>query len=283
MTCPFLREAQVKFCRTAAVRKLIPLTLAGKTEEKCSSSEHATCAVYQAHPQESDGAPGPCPYLRESLMQYCGAAPVAKFVPYSESLISRCGNDGFRYCELYLGMAHPSTDSDPVDGIALPNWLQYSANHMWLDVTEDGVCHAGIDAFLSRALGKVDRISYVWQKGIRRPAAVLTVNGMDLEVVFPNPLLLTGCNLYLRADPARLAAEPYTGAWLFEGTPLPDTTRGLVEGPAARDWMEREQHRMNDFLQEQSGCTADGGQFAGGLARMLEREQALALFHEFFI
>ena len=201
MTCPFLREAQVKFCRTAAVRKLIPLTLAGKTEEKCSSGEHATCAVYQAHPQESDGAPGPCPYLRESLMQYCGAAPVAKFVPYSESLISRCGNDGFRYCELYLGMAHPATDSDPVDGIALPNWLRYSANHMWLDVTEDGVCHAGIDAFLSRALGKVDRISYVWQKGIRRPAAVLTVNGMDLEVVFPNPLMLTGCNLYLRADP----------------------------------------------------------------------------------
>ena len=101
--------------------------------------------------------------------------------------------------------------------------------------------------------------------------------------MFPNPLLLTGCNLYLRADPSRLAAEPYTGAWLFEGTPLPDTARGLVEGPAAREWMEREQHRMNDFLQEQSGCTADGGQFASGLARMLEREQALALFHEFFI
>ena len=36
MTCPFLRESQVKFCRTAAVRKLIPLTLAGKTDEKCS-------------------------------------------------------------------------------------------------------------------------------------------------------------------------------------------------------------------------------------------------------
>ena len=32
MTCPFLRESQVKFCRTASVRKLIPLTLAGKAD-----------------------------------------------------------------------------------------------------------------------------------------------------------------------------------------------------------------------------------------------------------
>lgn len=281
MTCPFLREAQVKFCRTAAVRKMIPLALAAKTDEKCAGPEHTTCAVYRGQPAQDGGAAGPCPYLRESLMQYCGAAPVARFVPYSESLISRCGNDGHRYCELYLGMAHPAL-GEPVDGVAVPAWLRYSPNHMWLDVTDDGVCHAGIDAFLSRALGRVDRISYVWQKGVRRPAAVLTVNGMDLEVVFPNAFLLTGCNLYLRADPSRLASEPYTGGWMFEGTPLPETTLGLVEGLEARDWMEREQQRMNEFLQQQSGCAADGGEAAGGVLRGLEREQALGLYHEFF-
>jgi hypothetical protein len=31
-------------------------------------------------------------------MQYCGAAPASRFVPYSESVLSRCAN-GFRYCE----------------------------------------------------------------------------------------------------------------------------------------------------------------------------------------
>ena len=40
---------------------------------------------------------------------------------------------------------------------------------------------------------------------------------------------------------------------------------------------------MNEFLQEQTGCAADGGVFAGGLPRVLEREQALVLFHEFFM
>lgn len=282
MTCPFLREAQVKYCRTAAVRKLIPLTAAAQADEKCGSAEHASCAVYASRKEEGAPAAGPCPFLGESLMQYCGAAPVAKFVPYSESLISRCGNDAFRYCELYLGMAHPSTGSEQGDGIPAPDWLRFSSNHMWLDVTEDGVCHVGIDAFLSRAVGKVDRISYVWQKGARRPAAVLTVNGIDLEVVFPNTLMLTGCNLYLRADPGRLALDPYTAGWLFEGSPLEETTRGLMQGAVAREWMQQEQHRINHFLQQQTGCAADGGVFSAGLPRVLEREQALALFHEFF-
>jgi glycine cleavage system H lipoate-binding protein len=282
MTCPFLREAQVKYCRSAAVRKLIPLTMAAKTGEKCGGPEYGSCSVYAAHREEDAPAAGPCPYLRESLMQYCGAAPVTRFVPYSESLISRCGNDSFRYCELYLAMAHPGTPGEQSDAVAIPDWLRYSRNHMWLDVTDDGMCHAGIDAFLSRALGKVDRVSYVWQKGARKPAAVLTVNGIDLEVAFPNAMMLTGCNLYLRADPSRLATDPYKAGWLFEGTPLDDTSAGLVEGETARDWMQQEQRRMNDFLQQQSGCSADGGMFAPGVARVLEREQAVALFHEFF-
>ena len=47
--------------------------------------------------------------------------------------------------------------------------------------------------------------------------------------------------------------------------------------------MEREHRRMNGFLQEQTGCSADGGVLAGGLPRVLEREQSLVLFHEFFM
>ena len=164
MTCPFLKEAQVKYCQTSPVRKLIPIAAAGRADEKCSSQEHLTCPVYRTQPVEQT-ASGHCPYLGESLMQYCGAAPVAKMIPYSESQLSRCGSDRFRYCELYLSMAHPGAPAGDVDGIPLPDWLRYSANHMWLDIGEDGICHAGIDAFLSRALGQAERISYVWQRG----------------------------------------------------------------------------------------------------------------------
>jgi glycine cleavage system H lipoate-binding protein len=219
-------------------------------------------------------------------MQYCGAAPVTKMIPYSESQLSRCGSDRFRYCELYLSMAHPGLPMEEVDGIPLPEWLRYSANHMWLDIGEDGICHAGIDAFLSRVLGQADRVSYVFQRGQHRPTAVVTVNGIDHELVFPNPFLITSCNLYLRAEPARLTTEPYTGGWLFEGEPAPETLDNLLQGAPARRWMEQEQHRINEFLQQQPApngpLAADGGLFAPGLSRFLDREHMLGLFHTFF-
>lgn len=283
MTCPFLKETEVKYCGTATVRKLIPLARANRTEDKCSSAEHGSCPIWQQQPEAAGKtACGPCPYLRESLMQYCGAASVMKLVPYSESLLSRCGNDSYRYCDLYRAMAHPELAAADVDGVEFPGWLRYSSNHMWLDVGEDGICHVGIDGFLSRVLGTVERISYVWQKGVHRAAAVLTVAGMDLQVVFPNPFLLTGCNLYLRANPDRLTAEPYTRGWLFEGQPQPGTLSDLMDGEEARTWMEQEQKRINQYLQQQTGCAADGGMFAAGLAGRLERDQMLGLFYEFF-
>jgi glycine cleavage system H lipoate-binding protein len=270
----------MKYCQTASVRKLIPIARTGRADEKCASADHETCPVFRSqHVPES--VPGPCPYLCESLMQYCAAAPVAKPVPYSESLLSRCGSDGFRYCELYLSMAQPPVAADELDGIPVPGWLRYSANHMWLDVGAGGTCHAGIDAFLSRALGRVERIAYLWQRGEHRPAAVLTANGVEYEVVFPNPLVLTNCNQYLRADPSRLATEPYTSGWLFEGTPVPETTANLREGAAARQWMEQEHLRINQFLQ-QGPYAADGGLFVRGLPEHLDREQMRVLFHEFF-
>ncbi len=283
MTCPFLKEAQVKYCRAVSQRKLIPMTLSGRVEEKCSSAGYISCLVYRAQ-APGEGTAVVCPYLCESLMQYCGGAPVAKFVPYSESLQSRCGNDGYRYCELYLSMAHPEDTCNEVHGVAMPEWLGYSANHMWIDVTEGGMCHAGIDAFLCRALGKIDRIAYVWQQGVHRPTAVLTAGGSDFEVVFPNEILLTACNLYLRADPAHLTANPY-GSWLFEGRVEPRTLEGVRRGAEARQWMEHELSRISQFLQDHAGMgefAADGGHFSSNLVGHLERDQMLALFHEFF-
>ena len=49
---------------------------------------------------------------------------------------------------------------------------------------------------------------------------------------------------------------------------------------------QQEQHRINEFLQQQPGAggplAADGGLFADGLSRQLDRDQMLALFHTFF-
>jgi glycine cleavage system H lipoate-binding protein len=215
-------------------------------------------------------------------MQYCAAAPVTKFVPYSEALLSRCGNESHRYCELYQGMAHPAGEAGPADEIPMPDWLQYSANHMWLDVSGGGMCHAGIDAFLSRVLGTIDAVNYVRLKGRQRPMAVIRAAGSDYEITFPSAFQVTACNLYLRANPAPLTREPYTAGWLFEGIREEGMTANLRSGAAARQWMQDEQRRLNEYLQQGAGVVADGGTAIAGLTAHLDRGQIAALFHEFF-
>lgn len=287
MNCPFLKEAEVKYCRSSPVRKLIPLAQARRAEERCSSENYPECPVFRQQPDaEGLAAFGRCPFLQESLMQYCGAAPVAKFVPYSESLLTRCGNGRYRYCELFLQMAHPLPAPQVIEGIALPDELGYSQNHLWVDEDTDGSCHVGIDAFLSRVLGPVERIAFAWQKGHHRPTAVVTTSGADLGITLPFPMHLTDCNLYLRANPERLTSEPYTRGWLFAGVADRGAAAGLLRGERARHWMEGEVHRIHEFLQQLPGpagpTAADGGLFSPGLPRCIEREHMFALFQEFF-
>lgn len=294
MNCPFLKEARVKYCEKSAFRKMIPIA-GNVAQETCSSVRYAECAVYRRNAEDSQEAQ--CPYLRESRAQYCAASAVSRLIPYSEPKLSRCGSDSYRYCDVYLGAANPPAPSAGakrdclVGGIRVPNWLHYSANHMWLDAAKGGSCHFGLDAFLTRVLGTVERITFLKQTGVHRPSAVLTVRGVDLEVVFPNPILLTASNLYLRANPAKLTADPYGMGWLFQGVQLPGqppVTAGLIRGDASVPWIEREIGRMSAFLAEcwvsRHGAVLmnDGGVFSPDILRELNREETLRLFHEFF-
>ena len=322
MNCPFLKEARVKYCDKSAFRKLI--RIAGDVaQETCATPRHRECSIYQRFAADSErkgariSAPplenqkrgiqaargGPfcavpeeqaqCPYLRESLVQYCATSASPRFIPYSEPLLSRCGNDSYRYCDGFLGTAVSQAEKQDyvVGGMRIPSWLYYSSNHLWLDAAKGGSCHLGVDAFFTRVLGTVERITFLRQTGVHRPSAVLTVRGIDVEVIFPNPVLLTSSNLYLRANPVKLTADPYGMGWLFQGIQLPGqppVTSGLIRGEAVVPWIEREIGRMSNFLTEcwnsrhGTRLMNDGGVFHEDMLQQLNREETLRLFHEFF-
>lgn len=285
MQCPFLQETRVESCRRAAVKKFIPRAPENMAGEKCRNAGWRECSVWLANREPAVGETTCCPLLEEALVQFCGASPVRKFVPYSELAGCRCAGDGFRYCDAYLKLAHPRDPGAAIpppgrlglreyrlDGIRVPEWLRYSANHMWLDLGDNGRCHIGIDAFAARVIGTAERVSFVTLRGVARPGAAVTVRGVDLQLVFPNPVHITGVNLYLRADPARLTATPYTQGWLFEGR-VPEALQAdpdlavdnsLVTGAEAEIWMRRELRRL------------PAGACAGG------REEWLKLYHDFF-
>jgi len=117
--CPFLREEQVKSCQVAPFRKSLARSFATGEGERCTSTDHRACPALresrEAHPDASR-----CPFLRESLVQFCAASPRPTYVPWSESPDLRCAHDGHRFCEVFLaaaggsarGPALPTGDAD---------------------------------------------------------------------------------------------------------------------------------------------------------------------------
>jgi glycine cleavage system H lipoate-binding protein len=308
--CPFLREEQVKSCQAAPFRKSLARSAATGQGERCTSADHASCPVAprarEAHPDASR-----CPFLRESLVQFCAASPRPTYVPWSESPDLRCAHDGHRFCELFLAAAgaaargpalpcpdHPEeSETAVVDGVPVPGWLAFSDNHLWLDEGDDGLCHVGVDAFLARMVGSVERLTFLTVRGEVRPAVVLTVRGVDLTLVFPRALPLVAANTRLRSSLDRLTGDPYGLGWLFtarwnEGRrarPEPPLDAGLRRGRAAREWMRSEVHRLNAVVHDRliprslgMALPADGGDVAPGFLRHLDHEDVLRLFAAFF-
>jgi glycine cleavage system H lipoate-binding protein len=256
-------------------------------------------------PSETDGGKA-CPNLHQSLMQFCSAASLTKFVPYSESFLSRCTSGWHRYCELFAshaesGLTHEAgagVAPNGVDGVELPEGLVFARNHTWIDQHEDGSCHIGVDHFLTRLLGKLDRLTFVTARGVCRPAAVLTVRGVDLQVIFPERVQLSGPNTRLKTDLGQLGESPYTRGWLFEGRAADAPSgeqrtaagQGFVSNGIAREWMAQENRRLSAFVQEKlsiggidgTRTLADGGTIAPGLFQHLGHDDILALYHEFF-
>jgi glycine cleavage system H lipoate-binding protein len=278
--------------------------------ERCSSPSWHSCPAAARHAVSPDELES-CPFLHDARVEYCGGAAVPRYIPASDALLSHCNSDAHRFCEVYLAHAdptgerlvvpagralrhHPGNTTPLVDGIPVPLNLAYAPNHMWLDVGEDGCRHVGIDAFLARIVGDVEAIDFVVPRGDGRPVAVLTVNGVDLQLVFPATLRRAVANVYLRTSPSKLTSDPYGAGWLFESVEqcpaIAGDDDGFKRGDDAARWMLTESSRLalhvHDALarrgNEGARFMADGGSPCANLAAQLERGELLDLFDQFF-
>jgi glycine cleavage system H lipoate-binding protein len=304
MRCPFLREAQVKSCMASDVRKMIVRLPDRTATERCTSPGYENCpALKQYHTDTADNSR--CPFLQESLVQYCAAAPVVKYIPWSESSLSRCCTEHHKYCDLYAAMAgrrgdteggeHPvATGSSP--RVRLPEKLWYSKNHMWLDIGRERGVHVGVDAFFAGLFEAIEAITFVTRRGHCRPEVTFTSEGTELTMTFPHAMMITDVNNYLRTNPSRILSDPYRAGWLFEGLDMQDSCApartpmadGLIPGTAAGEWLVTESERMtgfvHDLLHEREGAAtmADGGHYQEKLFPLLDAHQRRSLYDRFF-
>lgn len=310
MQCPFLRKMNVKFC---GLRRstMIPLNLGNSTGEQCSGPDYHQCTLIREDPDLAPSADH-CPHLSVGDVHFCSVAPIPKLIPCNRTTVSRCTDDGHKYCQLFIAM----TEADPVAeqadpatpppempeeqelGFAMPGALAYAPNHLWLDLGDGQTCHVGVDAFFGRALGRVDEVVYPHLGDNRRPMVRFKTAGVDFDLVFPNVMQAYEINPHLLADPAAAIDDPYGRGWLFEGMPLPGRHPsgphpleiGLTRGPQARRWMREECDRLAGFahehLHEHDECAGqlvqDGGALHGSLAASVDRPVLVRLHQEFF-
>lgn len=272
MACPFLREGRARYCHAAPVRKLI-LDGPGATDGgRCASPQYRGCELAT----KSDEARDRCPHLEEIRVQYCGVSPIPKLVPFSDSQLSSCTSETYRYCDSYLHLAQPRATKPPAN-------LLYAANHFWLDAEESGLCHVGVDGFVAELAGTVGGVTFVSARGTRCPALALAIHGVEWPMSFPNPLMIQKVNSRVRSDPSRLTADPYGAGWLFEGWEVPGRTRvGLISGPQAEAWQAQERERLTRDIHETHAPGCDGGAPVRGVAQLLSREDLVRLFQRFF-
>lgn len=303
MRCPYLRETRVRYCRASAGKKLVMQEPVEPAAERCSSPEWRGCSVALSGRVDLPLL-SRCPYLQESQVQYCAAAPVVKYLPYREVVLPPCGNDNYRYCESFLEPANPDPlaaertaelEEGLVEGIRMPRRLAFSRNHMWLDIGASGSCHVGVDGFFTALLGSYQSLSFVTATGLGHPRIAFRVRGIDLHMVFPGRIHVTRVNAYLRAHPEKVISDPYGIGWLCEGM-VPDAMAlenlrsALLKHDEARCWMELELRRLRAFehgapdgpelpTAEARACAPDSYR---GLMNRLHLDQLLRLFNEFF-
>ena len=272
MACPFLKEGRARYCHAAPFRKLILDGPGVADGGRCATPDYRRCDLVGA----AEPVAARCPHLEEIYVQYCGASPVTKLVPFSDSQSSPC-TGGYRYCDAYLSLARPNLATPP------PAGLLFAPNHFWLELEESHICHIGIDAFLADMVGKVDGVTFVTARGTHRPAVALTIHGVEWPMVFPNPIVIERVNSRLRSQPERLTADPYGVGWLFEGWEVPDKTgAGLIGGAQAAAWQAEERERLAREIHETQEIGGDGGYACRGVAQMLSRQSLVGLCQRFF-
>ena len=240
-----------------------------------------------------------CPFLQEIRACSCAAASSSRLIPRTLLAVRRCLGDSHRYCEFFLERVrlHPPTGADGRE-IPIAPGVALAPNHMWLDVGPDGCCHVGLDAFMVRMLGAIDEVIFLSARGRGAPSLVLTIAGVTLPLVFPQPLDITCVNRAIRGHVDHLTADPYGRGWLYEGWPVASHGRtgpaarssGLRRGADAETWMASEVSRLRQHVRtiasrrsSQLGPVwADGGEVAAGLAHHLERAELLEVFSLFF-
>jgi glycine cleavage system H protein len=179
----------------------------------------------------------------------------------------------------------------PLSQMRFPAGLFYGRGHTWMRVGDDGTLETGIDDFLNRAIGPVEKIEVLSEGtavGRGEPFARLTQGDLAVWVRSPVSGVIKWANS--AAQPDQLEQDPYGAGWLARIEPKASGLdfSGLRFGNQVAEWIRAEALRFGRFLagfepRYAMANLQDGGVPVARRLWALGPERAQAFEHDFLL
>jgi glycine cleavage system H lipoate-binding protein len=176
-----------------------------------------------------------------------------------------------------------------VDWFHLADNYHYHQGHTWAAPAEQNSLRVGVDDFVQKLIGKVDKIRLPEKGSVLRQGETgftFEVDGRTIPVLAPVDGEVTRINTELLKDTEKMQQDPYGSGWLFEVRPkdLKRNMSQLFTGNMAKAWLQHQVDRISELMTARMGVVLqDGGAIAPGFARELEPENWDDLTREFLL
>jgi glycine cleavage system H lipoate-binding protein len=182
-----------------------------------------------------------------------------------------CSNYECVFCEFdryFTDQYHVHAVVRPLDimniqGFRLPQGYYFHLGHTWVRVEERAEVCIGIDDFVLRLAGGVDRIElpFVGDEIPRGHTVFKACRGSEqINLQMPVNGIVTAINLAAREKPAIVAEDPYAGGWLVkvQARNLRRDLKHLTIGSETVEWLNHEIDRLNREFESIGGAPVDG-------------------------
>ncbi|MEO0276091.1 MAG: hypothetical protein ABIM60_04865 [candidate division WOR-3 bacterium] len=134
----------------------------------------------------------------------------------------------------------------------IPRGLFFSPNHLWLKILPCGDIQIGVDDFVQKIIGKLDKIEIKNKKRIKKGEDLFTVYQNNKKLTFYSPIdgKISEINKEIVENPDLLKNSLYEKGWILKITPF-DLQNVIIESNIDKNtykWLLREVERLEDFL-----------------------------------
>ncbi|MBN2412990.1 glycine cleavage system protein H [candidate division KSB1 bacterium] len=165
----------------------------------------------------------------------------------------------------------------------LPEGVFVSLGHLWNLLLPSGKFKIGIDQFVTKTLGPVDKITLAQQgQKVEKGDTLITLSQGDKVLTFKSPVngIIEYVNQELLDNPKYLKSSSLNKAWALEIKPqnVLQYIKSMYIADIAREWMMSEMKRLKEFLNQVAAqnelvpMAQDGGLPIEGVMQKMDKD-----------